>query len=445
MMIVCEVLFLLLMLLMLYVLHRFDIMYPSIILCIVYLICIAFAMYNWDVWDMGDYSLQAAAVTALGVLCFSLTGLFVEKIMFFGKKTIRGQSVQPGNCLQEIRIRMPWIITNTLFTLTALLWFFLEVRRIAGASSGWTEMLVRYRAKVSYGVLSPEEQMPFLLRQMTKLVTVQGFFFGTVLVNNVVARGFRRSDVWLFLPILGTAIQTLLNAGRLDILKLIACILVASYILWHRKKGWNRNLSRRFIKIGFFSLVGMLVGFYLLKGAAGRESTFDPMYYISLYVGGSIKLFDMFMQSPPAPSTIWGKESFYLVNQFLSKFGNENLAYIRHLEFRFCNGVNVGNVYTALRRYYFDFGIAGVVILTTILSLIVHWLYCKVKYSKSRKLDFGIVAFSYLFCIVPMFPIDDIFFSSYLSTSYAVNFLLLYLLYFMFVKRKFRFKLKGRR
>ena len=432
-MIVLLLVFFLALLFFLYKIHKNDFMYPSIMMVAVYIICTTFAIYNWQIWDMDSYSGQAVYLTIIAVTMFSIVGILVERAFFINRHYLVGRSDRDSNAVKEINVSLFVLILNFIVCLISLLWNLLVVRRIAGGET-WFDTMSLYRKKVSYGVLSSDESIPSLLLQLRKYVSVQGFFFSFVLVNNTVVRKFKKRDILLIAPIIISGLLVISNASRLEILQLIASIIVAVYIMWHRKNGWDRNISGKLIRIGFLLFVGVLALFYLTRELVGRGGDFDPLYYISIYVGGSIKLFDMYVKKPILASSIWGKESFYTLNQFLSKFGNDHDRYIRHLEFRFVRDYNVGNVYTAIRRYIQDFGVSGMVVLVCLFSLIMSSMYCSVKYSTKRALDFKLMVFCYLFSSILLFPIDDIFYSSMISPSYLINILLMYGLYFITVK-----------
>ena len=420
-------------LVLLYAVHKKDIMYPSIILCITYIICITFAVYNWEQWGMAEYSLEASGLTFLGVSVFAIVGIFVE-VLFAKRKYVIGESNDSSNNLKEIVVQDLLILLVDIFCVVTLILYFSEVRRIAGGVSEWSSMMLVFHTKVATTIVDADENVSIFVRQMTRIVLVQGYLFGYILVNNVLVRGFKVKDIKYLLPVIFNILQTLLSGARSGILYFLASIFAAGYILWHRKHGWDRNLNGKYVRLGAVILAALLPAFYFLKGTVGRISELDPISYISVYVGGAIKLFDMYVQSPPEASSIFGYETFYGMRHFLSNFGIGK-AYVRHLEFRSFQGLRIGNTYTALRRYHSDFGILGIIILMALFSFIMHYHYCKVKYSKKRSADFLCLLYCYLFFTVPMTPIDDVFYSNVISGGYLINIILLYILYYFLVKR----------
>lgn len=404
-------------------------MYPSLVLVSMYLISSVFSLYNWDIWELNNFSEEAFLIILSSVILFCVVGLIVEKF-FKNKKYITNNCINPP----IINVKNSVLFINCLICFVTICWYFIEVQRIAGASGDWLMTMANYRARTSWGILDVEEDIPIFLKQLSKYVIVQGYIFSYIIINNKLLKIYRFQDKLLYIPIMLMIAQVLINAGRLELLKFVAYNLSVYYILCHRFYGWKKNLSFRFIKKAIIIFICTLIGFCILRTIVGRNDDLDPMYYISLYAGGSIKLFDLYIQQPVMQSTIVGKETFYNINQFISKFGYNDLSYIKHLEFRYINGVNIGNVYGALRRYYQDFGAFGNYFLVALFSGIIHIVYNKVKYSKVKGIDFLSIFYSYIFCSVCLFPIDDIFYSSIISTTYLTNVIIMYVLYRLILK-----------
>ena len=421
--------------------HKFDIMYPSVLLCCAYILCICFSIYNWDIWNMGGYSNRTAEITFSAIAVFSIVGFLVEHLLFYGKNCVYGLSKHEENKISEIDVSGFFLLLNLIVCVLTIVWHIHEVMRITGEVKDWFETMNIYRIKTSYGVSTRENRMPLILLELRKYVIVQGYLMMYIITNNIVARRIKKRDLLIIVPIILMIIQILANASRLEILQLTSAAVCSSYVLWHRKYGWNKNISVKLVLIAFISLIGLLGLFYFTRRIVGRRGNFNWIYYICIYIGGSIKLFDIYINSPIKTSNIWGKETFYTLNQFLSKFIEGHNSYIRHLEFRYVNGLNVGNVYTAMRRYMQDFGVCGALILVAIFSFIMTFIYCSIKYSKKRYADFLLLFYCYIFNSIPMFPIDDIFYSTMISTSYIVNILIMYFMYILIVEKSIKLTL----
>ena len=430
----------------LYFLHNRDIMCPSVVVCIVYLISILFATYNWDRWELCRYSYESIGIIISGVTIFAFVGLLLENVLSKKRKTRSGNMQYK---LKSINFNKFLIIIILIFSAFTLVWMIMDVLRVTGHASLTHETMRDYRAMASYGILDVENMRPFLLSQFLKITLVQGYFFVFVIINNLLVREVRLSDCVYAAPVLVTVCQTLLNAGRLEIMKLLCYAFIIYYILLNYKYGWKKNFSQLMVKKGIKYFAVLLCAFWLSASLVGRDTSRydnDPMYYMSLYGGGSIKLFDMYITDPTSPSDILGKETFYSINRFLGqKLGYEELLYIPHLEFRDVNGWNVGNVYTALRRYHYDFGYSGMCVLVAIMSGFFNYLYFSIK--RQQDLSFKIMLLGYTYSSLPMFSIDDIFFGTFISVAGFINIVLLYIAFQVFIKKrlviKFKIKTKG--
>ncbi|NSB26268.1 hypothetical protein [Clostridium saccharoperbutylacetonicum] len=54
-----------------------DIISPSVIVCIMFIICITFATYNIDNWGI-DYQFKTYMILFLGLLSFIITGIIIN-------------------------------------------------------------------------------------------------------------------------------------------------------------------------------------------------------------------------------------------------------------------------------------------------------------------------------------------------------------------------------
>ncbi|HFU4392629.1 TPA: O-antigen polymerase, partial [Streptococcus suis] len=404
----------------LYWLHKKDIMSPSIVLCAVYLLCVLFAISNWDLWHLETYSKEASTLIIIAIVTFSITGLICSRVVLYRRKEIIMEDTNKTK-ITEIKMSNIFILLNFIVCSFAIAW----LNSITLGTSGAIGLSEAMTTQIA---------IPFVLNVLGRYVRIQGYFFGFVLVNNVNTRKFILRDLWLVIFVSLTALQSLVSGSRMEIIKIIAFLLIASYILWHKKNGWDRNISFKYIRIGTITLVVFFVLFYQMRYfKVGDSSGYSPLYYISLYIGAPIKLLDLYLTNPIAPSSLFGQETFTTFNTNLASLGIIEHSVERHLEFRGIGSLGLGNVYGAIRRYYQDFGLMGMIILVGGMSFIFHKAYYSIRNDKSNLVDFKSILYCYIFTVIPMFPIDDIFYSE-LSIGYLINIALLYILYLIFIK-----------
>ena len=157
--------------------------------------------------------------------------------------------------------------------------------------------------------------------------------------------------------------------------------------------------------------------------------------YISMYAGGPVKLFDMFIKNPVPNSGIWGKETFPSLLKTFRSLGYDIPQYISKKEFRFYNGVNLGNVYSAYRNWLSDFGINGVYILQTIFALFYNSYYYLLRKKGYKKHILALIIYGYMAEAIFLHPIDDWLFSMFVSVGFIIYIIVFWLLYIMITKK----------
>ena len=178
-------------------------------------------------------------------------------------------------------------------------------------------------------------------------------------------------------------------------------------------------------------------GSTILTSILGRTNSYKYDYYITMYVGGSLKLFDMYVDEPIKSNDVFGKETLYGFNQIMNKLKISDYDYIKHLEFRRYKGLFLGNIYTPFRRYYSDFGFKGIIILTFIFSIIINSFYLKVKnkmYTNNNK-DIWILLYSLIVYTLFLYSIDDQFFTVVCSFTYMTMFAVVLFIYLIYKRR----------
>ena len=100
----------------------------------------------------------------------------------------------------------------------------------------------------------------------------------------------------------------------------------------------------------------------------------------------------------------------------------------------------VGNVYTAYRRWIYDFGFVGAVFLQGVMAAVISIFYNKLKYRKVRNIGFWLILYSYLAYTVVFHPIDGYFYVQYVSQTFITTVILIWLMYWFFVNMKIEYK-----
>lgn len=395
-----------------------DFFAPATMLCLAFTFSCACALYNLPRWQ---FTLAPRTVTLIvGALALSVG------INAWARACFQRVRVQPWQG-QAVPIPL-WVSAGILLVLGAVLLVMLaQVRRIGGGGSLSAAMAV-FRAKNAYG-LSLSDQLPGWVRQLLNLSAVVAFLYLFHLIW--FGRRLGRLGLALNAAILAVCIGvSLLTGGRFSAMTMV----VAGAVLWYMlRSGGPRAWKLGTLLRVMAAVLAVLYGFYAVKTLVGRQSEDTLVEYITHYAGGGIPGLDLYLQDPPAPSGIWGKETFYSLNNGLRKLGVLDIPYYYiHHEFRRSGGVSIGNIYTALRDYHYDFGLGGLLVLHTAFSVIFAFWY---EYQKKRRSHLGILLWAMVYYCVVFYPISNSFFASVVSFGFVIRAALLAVLYRLLIQR----------
>lgn len=395
-----------------------DFFAPATMLCLAFTFSCACALYNLPRWQ---FTLAPRTVTLIvGALALSVG------INAWARACFQRVRVQPWQG-QAVPIPL-WVSAGILLVLGAVLLVMLaQVRRIGGGGSLAAAMAV-FRAKNAYG-LSLSDQLPGWVRQLLNLSAVVAFLYLFHLIW--FGRRLGRLGLALNAAILAICVGvSLLTGGRFSAMTMV----VAGAVLWYMlRSGGPRAWKLGTLLRVMAAVLAVLYGFYAVKTLVGRQSEDTLVEYITHYAGGGIPGLDLYLQDPPAPSGIWGKETFYSLNNGLRKLGVLDIPYYYiHHEFRRSGGASIGNIYTALRDYHYDFGLGGLLVLHTAFSVIFAFWY---EYQKKRRSHLGILLWAMVYYCVVFYPISNSFFASVVSFGFVIRAALLAVLYRLLIQR----------
>ena len=319
-----------------------NVLSPTCIICETFLISVASAIFNANIWKM-DLHWNTFSVITGGLILFILTGTIVRMLY---NRAISSRNDNPL-IVQEIVVEK-WkiylliilcIVVGFLYNRAA----FQLVRNYKSVSS-WVEIMYWYRKFTSFEQI--EEDIPFVLRQLFFLIGNMGYVCVYILIHNYFATG--KINKKLVLSVMATILLFLLGSGRGDIIRFIIVGIVVYEIYYFRVYNLEIRLSPSLLFCILFSG---------LKQFVGRSDKADFMYYITYYMGESIANLDSYLQENHDPPEIWGKETFYGLNHLNGVLTQDKkYNYSIHKEFRSYQGGTLGNVYTVFRAYINDFG-----------------------------------------------------------------------------------------
>ena len=397
-----------------------DLFQPS---CIINATWLLSAICSWI--NLGLWKFELHANTVIVILC-ALLCIYLVNLFFY--KFSNPKKNEKSRPLKFISVNGIVLAVFVLIQLVTIVLYYREIIRITGGDMSFHAMMKVFRNATSYGM---EDEVTFVVRQLAKLSLVTSIVFMFVFCNNYLIGGFKNNKRNL-IPSGIYFIQAFLTGGRYNLAILLIATIVSMVLLRYRQIKKSVRLTFKLFAATVLGFVLISIGFYGAMYLVGRDSNLNMISYIAKYLGGSVPLLDMFLQEGLPHSEIWGKETFYGIINSLSKRGFLNVErYIVHLEFRTSNGMNVGNVYSALRRPLADFGIGGMLLLQALFSAIMSYAYNRVKLRGS---DIGIILYSLFAESIFFHFYHDHFYSYHISFGTLLAILMIVIVYKVVIK-----------
>lgn len=411
-----------------------DIFQPSCLVILSYTAIVVCALMMQPSWQY-EYHAITLWIISLGLAVIYFANLIFQKSHFLiGKKNNQNSQV-----LKATYVPLTVYILAICVQIIAIGLYYQEIIRITGGGV-ISDVMSIFRSKTAYGT---EESVSFLATQFLNVSFAIGIVFLYVFLKNTLFEGIK-GNIKYFIPTALYVITSLMTGGRFGTLIIFFAGITMCAILYRKK--FSRGFSRKIWVWVFVAVFIVLLGFYWVRELIGRLSVFSEessfIEYIASYVGGSLPLFDLYLQNPIESSTIFGKETFYALNNTLIELGFLDAEpYITHLEFRIWNGYSLGNVYTGFRRNIQDFGIFGMTILQFLFSAIMSASYNKIKRSGS---EYGIILYCSLAYVLYLHGVNDCFYTRVISFGEVVLILLMFFAYSFIIKKRFgRIRLLG--
>lgn len=392
-----------------YIAGNRDLFNPVFLCCSMFMVSAVCAATNISIWgiDLSSTTILLIVLSLLSMITFGWLGLYVPT------KKVNGNLVEAG--LRYIYIDNFKLFCVILLGVLSTVFYLRDVisiaRRYGYALGGGIGVLIGTFRSNSHFSIDLEDKVSSLSSWTMDLFRLSAYIMTYIGVNNWIVTKKTKECVRFFAITVFFCLSILISGARMQILKISIFAVLVYFILLKKHNKWNTRIrTKSLIKILAFIVV-ILVAFVGLREYVGRSTSDSPLYYLTRYMGGSIQLLDLFVEKPIVDTSVWGKETFYNTINFLGRrLGNSNWRYVFAKEFRSSNGVNVGNVYTALRCFYADFGFIGTLICSAIVGFVFSFVYALIrKRKKVRLVDPLITLYCYFSYSYVLFSINYYF------------------------------------
>lgn len=426
-----------------YLIFRRDILAPCTLFAGGFLFSLSWALLyspNW-VFSLHD---ETFFVVLFALLTFIIVAGVVHLVFVKPKRrriasNAESEVVAEGN-LTHFQLPFIVIASISLLQLVVLLLTYSKICQLF-PSDGLLTSISWYNNAIKFSTdTSIETYLGFPLAPLRTFMICVGYVTTFYFANSIVNKRWNLETAFLsFSFLLSVAIQ-MSTGGRLPVVLQLFLLLVCALYCYRRINGKDFVVPKKAKRILFVSIVLGLVLFELSAALIGRASDRDPLEYLAIYLGAQIPNLDQFIQSSGQHSHgVFGYMTFISLNNWIgAKFNIGSLVYTFDQPFLRMNLREMGNVYSILYSFYYDFGFAGVVPLTGLMAFVSQFVYEKWSVKKLSlmtpsflTLVYGDIAYCVfmsfycnrfyedLFCVAFLYQLVYIFVADYLISRFA--------------------------
>lgn len=342
--------------------------------------------------------------------------IIIISLMFFiiGELFVRVLINKKSNINREFKIkfikRYGFLIISIGVDLIITYLLFKEVQRVAYISyKEWGNLIYNFKTNLSNGY-----EINVYVNQLLKLSKAFAYVFLYIFVNNLFAKNKKKKDITFnflnLIPFIIVSLQSILKGVRIQIIAMIFAFAFFLYIFAQIKHQWRYKIKIK--TIIFVAITGIFacVVFYNSKEVVGRlqddQGTFG---YVTTYLGGPIALLNIYIEKGIVDNNVIETMGGLVSSlQKIGLFSGYTINEIR--EYRMSmTGYSLGNVYGAIRDYYHDLGMFGVILWSLFDSVIVNVIYIKIKQNSKNNIHKPtlLIVYSTLVYAVFFLPFSD--------------------------------------
>lgn len=417
-----------------YILEGYELLSPSMMACISMCMCVLLAIVGLGTWNIVDLGPTVAASVIIGTAMFSV-GSAIARQLFYKKGNIK--QYMNNNVINNRITMSPWSI-----------WALIAIMAIIGAmhisqmEALAKEMNIPYNGIIDLGrqlreitnsVFSNDTSgfdagFPLWDRGLTKVRTAFNYIAAGLLAYEIYQQNRGIGLIASIVFFIEACVLSLIEGGRSGALMYCVACITVFWLLCVNNDGQNgakhsfrvvTKMSKKFFSWGIVLGAIVMILFYFSGSLVGRSAKGGVLGYLSFYLGCGLPSFQSLLDSGTTPYNIPGFNTFHEQLLFLSKFGLINNlpgygSYFVRL------GDYSSNVFTFAYRYYADFGLAGVGILSAITGFCYGTMYRTARAAFNHSFTYGFI-FSVLYARVGCQLIDicrdEKFFATFLTPN----------------------------
>ena len=395
---------------------KFDYMHPAVLFTIpffVFSVMCAIAESAYQI-EFHEETLFVVVSSCLILTFFTLIAQSLYKV------------ISQKQILTDLKINNTITIFFIIFSILTQLAFVKYIRDISIAYQGYAgnlgEMISLYDVMTKFWTDIFREldvPIPLLYRSGNPITQGFGYLIVYVFVHNFVAT--KKINKLHLIIILLLCLNIILNGSRSPIFRIITMMMILFYILYNKKTGVRKGNIKFLIK-SIIIIIFSGIGFVILLNLMGRENDLGLLHYLFIYVGAPLVNLDNYLAVKPdlSQSLIFGEQTFRTLYGYIAKqLGDNSLIFDTIDQFTFSNnGIEIGNVYTTFYSFIYDFDYIGFIPLIAIIALYYVFTYQRIKSIKISSFSSLLFFYTYLFNDLIMLAFSNRFYSTVLDIGF---------------------------
>lgn len=337
-----------------YYIFKKDVLSVSFISCIVYALSTLAAYISYKIdgsWNYVDIHQETAMYVIISVICIGVGEFIIRKIL-------KSSDDKNQEKIELIKVTDLKILICIAFLLVTFFLIYKDMCQITN-TTGISKVINAYKQNSAmYNDSDNIEQISFLYTQMYRVSIAMGIIFLYIYINNMCYNCKLKYNFRFILPVVISVFISMLLGGRSAIMRFIVATFIFFMIIYRRKK---KIKLLKFVRIGIMILIVVLPLFYMLLGAIGQTTQNNFVDYMTFYLGSPIPGFDEYLEiysKYRRVSQNFGENTFIGIQQILYKFHIIDYYNIYQSEWLDFNNGLKSNVFTGIKTYFQDFGIA---------------------------------------------------------------------------------------
>lgn len=415
---------LLLLLFSFYILKK-NLLSPSVVLCLAFLLSTFFLILNAKKWGV-QISEKTVFIVFMTLITFIFGNLMVYIFKLNNKKNLKGEIV-----LDIPKISLKLVIILDFLLALGLINFIkniYELSLIGGNPGGYKDMLYYVRvAKLNFHDISRLNMNIFYFAKAISYVCLYSFIYLTIF------KGLKIKNLYLLSPIIFLLTFVVLSAARIDIVYLFIYIITIFVVLLYRRENFHALVNKKII-LGttLFWVIAVVLFFAAGKLLLGRSDS-NVFSSVSRYTGSSLAALNDFLNNFKGNNNeYFGQNTLFSIYRILKRFNHNIPNFYPSYEFSYFVNMRT-NIYSAIRRYIEDYGILGHFFITFFLGMFYGIFFDYTVYDKKK--NFLLIMYATLSFPIYEFSIEERVLQFLIPSGFLNNFIFIGVVYYFLVYR----------